>query len=81
MEPQYLTKEVFEVWAQQFDKRLEKVDHLADTVEEHGQEIAVLVDRSEHAERLARNSRGLSGVISAIVAGAISAFVSWGGQK
>lgn len=78
MEPEYLTKDVFEVWAQNFDRRLDEVLLVRDKVEEHSEEIAVLVDRSDRAEKTARNSKGVSGVISAVVSGAISAFINWG---
>jgi hypothetical protein len=82
---EYLTKDVFEVWARNFDRRLDEALALREQVEAHAQEIAVLADRSERAEavadraeRAARRHKGISGVISAIVSGVVSGLVTWG---
>lgn len=75
---EYLTKDVFEVWAQNFDRRLDEALVLREKVDEHSEEIAVMADRSERTEKAARNSKGVSGVISAVISGAISAFMNWG---
>jgi len=75
--PEFLTKDVFEVWAQNFDRRLGEALEVRDRVNELGEEVAVLADRSERAEKSARHSKGVSGAISAIVSGVVSGLVNW----
>ena len=85
MAPEFLTKDVFEVWAKNFDRRLDEVIEVRDRVDVLEQEVAVLGDRSERAETVAdraeratRSHKGISGVISAVVSGIVSGLVAWG---
>jgi hypothetical protein len=78
MAPEYLTKDVFEVWAQNFDRRLDEALELRERVDSLSEEVAVLADRSDRAEKSAKHSKGVSGVISAVVSGIVSGIISWG---
>jgi hypothetical protein len=77
MQPDYLTKDVFEVWATNFDRRLGEALALRDRVEGLSEEVAVLADRSDRAEKSVRHNKGVSGVISAIVSGLVSGLINW----
>lgn len=82
MQQEYLTKDVFEVWAKNFDQRLAEALALRDRVDGHDADIAVLADRSERAERQAiqasRSSKGWASLISTLISAAIGALSHFG---
>lgn len=76
-EQEYLTTREFTRWAEQFDKRLEKVDSLAEKLEINSENIAVLFDRSDGARVESRRSKGVNSVIAAAVSGIVTAIFGW----
>ncbi|HYM22529.1 MAG TPA: hypothetical protein VEU08_04960 [Vicinamibacterales bacterium] len=72
MPPEFLTKDTFEVWAAGFDQRLKDIAAVRDKVDEHGEKISVLEDRSnrESVQMTRRSmfiSAGVSGLVSAVL--------------